>query len=159
MMYICVGLFGHFQWEAELFGYVVCLFFGCFGHFVLIFSASSVCTDWLYMPIGLWDAVHFSLSSCAQFWSALLVSLHTCWLFYLLSQSAVKLIQSFRFHLLHSPTKEPHFGFFFLKSNSYLLINIHFYLFTIVICFFSSLNILYLDIFLIFSLKFYFIFI
>lgn len=137
MMSICVGFFGHFQWEAELFGYVVCLFFSSFGYFVLFSQPLLfVLIDSFYMPTGLWDAVHFSLSLCAQFWSALLFSLHTDWFFYVLSQSAVKLIQSFQFHLLHFPTKEPHFVFF-LKSNSYLLINIHFYLFIIVIHFFK----------------------
>lgn len=137
-MSICVGLFGHFQWDAELFDYVVCLFFGCFGHFVLIFSASSVCTDWLFLH------AHWPLR-CCSFLSVFMCSVlecspglhHTCWFFYVLSQSAVRLIQSFQFHLLHSPTEEPHFGFFFLKNNSYLLINIHFYLFIIVIHFFK----------------------
>lgn len=71
MMSIYVGLFGHFQWEAELFGYVVCLFFGCFGHSVLIFSASSVCTDWLFLH------AHWPLR-CCSFLSVFVCSVLEC---------------------------------------------------------------------------------
>lgn len=159
MMFICVGLFGHFQWEAELFGYIVCLFFGCLGHFVLIFSASSVCADWLFLH------AHWPLR-CCSYLSVFLCSVLECSpglspylpVLFLLSQSAVKLIViSVSFAAFSN--QRTSFWFLFLKSNSYLLINIYFYLFIIVIHFFSSLNILYLGIFLIFSLKFYFIFI